>query len=69
MSLRISTRQLCTRTCRPLSVQTNIRIARFSHATINREEKTEDPRLKEEIGDLIIEDQYAALREKYRVFS
>ena len=30
-----------------------------------REEKAEDPRLNEEVGDLVIEDQYAILREKY----
>ena len=41
------------------------RLAQFSHAAVNREEKAEDPRLKEEVGDLIIEDQYAILREKY----
>jgi hypothetical protein len=41
------------------------RLAQFSHAAIIREEKAEDPRLKEEFGDLVIEDQYAILREKY----
>jgi hypothetical protein len=41
------------------------RLAQFSHAVVTRQEKAEDPRLKEEFGDLVIEDQYAILREKY----
>jgi len=65
MSLRLSTRQFCRPYCRPVFLATSNRSARFSHASVNREEKVEDPRLKEEIGDSVIEDQYAILREKY----
>ncbi|KAG9844964.1 alpha/beta-hydrolase, partial [Aureobasidium melanogenum] len=40
-------------------------LAQFSHASVIRQEKAEDPRLDEEVGDLVIEDQYAILRDKY----
>jgi triacylglycerol lipase len=50
---------------RPSSLSAYNRLAQFSHAAVTREEKVEDPRLREEVGDLIIEDQYAILREKY----
>lgn len=65
MSLRLSTRQICRLYYRPTFSSANSRFAQFSHAAVKREEKAEDPRLKEEVGDLVIEDQYAILREKY----
>ncbi|KAG9686613.1 alpha/beta-hydrolase, partial [Aureobasidium melanogenum] len=65
MSLRLSTRQLCRPTCLPVFSSASSRLAQFSHASVIRQEKAEDPRLKEEAGDLVIEDQYAILRDKY----
>lgn len=65
MSLRLSTRQLCRLTYRPVFSSASSRLAQFSHASVIRQEKAEDPRLKEEAGDLVIEDQYAILRDKY----
>jgi hypothetical protein len=65
MSLRLSTRHFCRPYYRPVFFATSNRSAQFSHAAVIRQEKVEDPRLKEEVGDLIIEDQYAILREKY----
>ncbi|KEQ67239.1 alpha/beta-hydrolase [Aureobasidium melanogenum CBS 110374] len=65
MSLRLSTRQLCRPTYRPVFSSASSRLAQFSHASVIRQEKAEDPRLKEEAGDLVIEDQYAILRDKY----
>lgn len=66
MSLRLSIGQFCLRrSYRPLAHSTSTRIASFSHVAARQEEKAPDPRLKEEVGDLVIEDQYAILREKY----
>lgn len=65
MSLRLSTRQICRPYHRHVFLAASNRFAPFSHAAVKREEKAEDPRLKEEVGDLVIEDQYAILREKY----
>jgi hypothetical protein len=53
---------------RPVFSSYSNRLAQFSHAAVVRQEKAEDPRLKEEFGDLVIEDQYAILREKYGMF-
>ncbi|KAG9533089.1 alpha/beta-hydrolase, partial [Aureobasidium melanogenum] len=65
MSLRLSARQLCRPNYRPLFSSASSQLAHFSHASVIRQEKAEDPRLKEEFGDLVIEDQYAILRDKY----
>ncbi|KAG9526354.1 alpha/beta-hydrolase, partial [Aureobasidium melanogenum] len=65
MSLRLSARQLCRPNYRPLFSSASSQLAHFSHASVTRQEKAEDPRLKEEFGDLVIEDQYAILRDKY----
>ncbi|THV71829.1 alpha/beta-hydrolase [Aureobasidium pullulans] len=65
MSLRLPARKLCLPPSRPLLTLPSTRLAPFSHGTVKREEKAEDPRLKDEVGDLVIEDQYAILREKY----
>ncbi|KAG9540993.1 alpha/beta-hydrolase, partial [Aureobasidium melanogenum] len=65
MSLRLSARQLCRPNYRPLFSSASSQLAQFSHASVIRQEKAEDPRLKEEVGDLVIEDQYAILRDKY----
>jgi hypothetical protein len=65
MSLRLPIGQFRSLNYRPSSLSACNRLAQFSHAAIVREEKAEDPRLKEEFGDLVIEDQYAILREKY----
>lgn len=67
MSLRLPARKLCLPSSRPLLTLPSTRLAPFSHGTVKREEKAEDPRLKDEVGDLVIEDQYAILREKYGV--
>jgi triacylglycerol lipase len=65
MSLRLLPRQSCRPYYRPIFSSASNRLAQFSHAAVTRQEKAEDPRLKEEFGDLVIEDQYAILREKY----
>ncbi|KAH0004979.1 alpha/beta-hydrolase, partial [Aureobasidium melanogenum] len=65
MSLRLSARKLCRPNYRPLFSSASSQLAHFSHASVIRQEKAEDPRLKEEFGDLVIEDQYAILRDKY----
>ncbi|KAI5246872.1 alpha/beta-hydrolase [Aureobasidium subglaciale] len=65
MSLRLPARRICRPHCSSLISPASIRFAEFSHASVKREEKVEDPRLKKELGDLVIEDQYAILREKY----
>ncbi|KAH0354881.1 alpha/beta-hydrolase, partial [Aureobasidium melanogenum] len=65
MSLRLLARQLCRPNYRPLFSPASSQLAQFSHASVIRQEKAEDPRLKEEVGDLVIEDQYAILRDKY----
>jgi hypothetical protein len=67
---RTSLSSSCNRFAQPPNYHSSIssasnRLAQFSHAAVVREEKAEDPRLKEEFGDLVIEDQYAILREKY----
>ena len=61
----LSSRQFCGVYFRPVFTPTSNRLAQFSHAAVIRQEKAEDPRLDEEVGDLVIEDQYAILREKY----
>lgn len=65
MSVRLSARQLCRPNYSPVFSPASSQLARFSHASVIRQEKAEDPRLKEEVGDLVIEDQYAILRDKY----
>jgi triacylglycerol lipase len=65
MSLRLPIRQFRSLNYRPVFSSSSNRLAQFSHAAGVRQEKAEDPRLKEEFGDLVIEDQYAILREKY----